>query len=125
MNSTIVARYMQTNTTIITTIITYNTTTVYPYFGPSTYSYSCAFHTDLASTLSQQLRQHALAGVRAALEAALDEELASYHHQLRTAAREAGRSPSACRRCGSYQRGVLTTYGLIPDLRVPKLRSGN
>ena len=84
-----------------------------------------SFHTDLASTLSQQLRQHALAGVRAALEAALDEELASYHHQLRTAAREAGRSPSACRRCGSYQRGVLTTYGLIPDLRVPKLRSGN
>jgi transposase-like protein len=84
-----------------------------------------SFHTDLADALTQQLRQHALAGVRAALEAALDEELACYHATLRAAAREAGRSPSAVRRSGSYQRQLLTSYGFIPDLRIPKLRSGN
>jgi len=84
-----------------------------------------SFHTDLADTLTQQLRQHALAGVKATLEAALIEELASYRDQLRTAARAAARTPSTFRCAGSYQRRVLTSYGLIPDLRVPKLRSGN
>jgi transposase-like protein len=84
-----------------------------------------SFHTDLAETLTQQLRQHALAGVRAALEAALVEELTSYHATLSAAASAAGGSPSAIRRAGSYPRRVLTSYGLIPDLRVPKLRSGN
>jgi transposase-like protein len=83
------------------------------------------FHTDLADALTQQLRHHALAGVRAALEAALDEELASYLPTLRASARTAGRSASAVRRSGSYQRQVLTSYGFIPDLRIPKLRSGN
>ena len=84
-----------------------------------------SFHTDLADALTQQLRQHALVGVRAALEAALSEELASYHASLRAVARTEGRSPSAVRRSGSYQRQVLTSYGFIPDLRIPKLRSGN
>jgi transposase-like protein len=84
-----------------------------------------SFQTDLADALTRQLRQHALAGVRAALEAALDEELACYQASLRAAAREAGRSPSAVRRSGSYQRQLLTSYGFIPDLRIPKLRSGN
>jgi putative transposase len=79
-----------------------------------------SFHTDLADTLTQQLRQHALAGVKAALEAALIEELANYRDQLHTTAR----TPSTFRCAGSYHRRVLTTYGLIPDLRVPKLRSG-
>ena len=50
-----------------------------------------SFHTDFADTLTQQLRQHALLGVRAALEAALREELASYRDQLRTTARASGR----------------------------------
>jgi transposase-like protein len=86
----------------------------------------CAsFHTDLADTLTQQLRQHALVGVQAALEAALREEVASYRDQLRTTARAASRTPSSFRCAGSYRRRVLTTYGLIPDLCVPKLRSGN
>ena len=84
-----------------------------------------SFHTDLVDTLSQQLRQHALVGVQATLEAALREELASYRDQLRTTRRAAGRTPSTFRCAGSYRRRVLTTYGLIPDLRVPKLRSGN
>src|SRR5215510_15635033 len=84
-----------------------------------------SFHTDLADSLTQQLRQHALVGVRAALEAALDEELAGYQATLRASARTAGHSPSAVRRSGSYQRQVLTSYGFIPDLRIPKLRSCN
>jgi transposase-like protein len=84
-----------------------------------------SFHTNLTDTLTQQLRQHALQGVRAALEAALSEELTSYHAVLRAAASAAGRSPSSVRRAGSHPRRVLTSYGLIPDLHVPKLRSGN
>jgi transposase-like protein len=84
-----------------------------------------SFHTNLTDTLTQQLRQHALAGVRAALEAALLEELSCYQATLTAAACAAGRSPSPLRRAGSYSRRVLTSYGLITDLRVPKLRSGN
>ena len=84
-----------------------------------------SFHTDLADALTQQLRQQALFGVQAALEAALREELASYRDHLRTTARAAGRTPSTFRCAGSYRRRVLTTYGLIPELCVPKLRSGN
>src|SRR6266496_4550329 len=87
--------------------------------------WSANFHTDLADALTQHLRQQALAGVRAALEAALVEELTSYRDTLRGAACAAGHSPSAVRRCGSYPRRVLTSYGFIPDLRVPKLRTGN
>src|SRR6266545_3772388 len=84
-----------------------------------------SFHTDLTDTLTQQLRRQALVGVQAALEAALREEVADYRDRLRTAARAAGRTPSPFRCAGQYHRRVLTTYGLIPDLRVPKLRSGN
>jgi|SRR5215216_653215 len=84
-----------------------------------------SFHTDLADTLTQQLRQHALAGVQTTLEAALREELASYRDQLRATARASGRTPSTFRCAGSYRRRVLTSYGLIPNLCVPKLRSGN
>src|SRR5689334_280765 len=83
------------------------------------------FHADLADTLTQQLRQHALQGVQATLEAALREEVAVYHDHLRASARAAARTPSPFRCAGSYHRRVLTSYGLIPDLRVPKLRSGN
>ena len=84
-----------------------------------------SFHTELTDTLTQQLRQQALLGVQAALEAALREEVADYRDRLRTAARAASRTPSPFRCAGQYHRRVLTTYGLIPDLRVPKLRSGN
>jgi putative transposase len=84
-----------------------------------------SFHTDLTDTLTQQLRQQALLGVQAALEAALREEVADYRDRLRTAARAAGRTPSPFRCAGQYHRRVLTTYGLIPDLGVPKLRSAN
>ena len=83
-----------------------------------------SFHTELADTLTQQLRQHALVGVQAALEAALREELTAYREHARTAA--IGSSPPPMlRRSGSSHRRVLTTFGLIPELHVPKLRSGN
>jgi len=83
------------------------------------------FHTNLADTLTQQLRVQALRGVQATLEAALREEVAAYRDHLRATARAAFRTPSRFRCAGSYHRRVLTSYGLIPDLRVPKLRSGN
>ena len=83
------------------------------------------FHTELTDTLTQQLRQQALLGVQAALEAALREEVADYRDRLRAIARAASRTPSPFRCAGQYHRRVLTTYGLIPNLGVPKLRSGN
>ena len=86
--------------------------------------WSESFHTILADTLVVQLRQHAVAGVRAALETALVEELLAY--------RQTGRQPtgelllaSAFHRAGTYTRRVVTSYGFIPDLRIPKLRGGN
>ena len=83
-----------------------------------------SFHTALADTLLVQLRQHALAGVRAALETALVEEVRAYQQTCRQST--AGVLPtSALHRAGTYTRRVLTSYGFIPDLRVPKLRSGN
>jgi len=86
--------------------------------------WSESFHTTLADTLVVHLRQHALAGVRAALETALQEELLAYQHKYRQTDQD--RLPSsAFQRAGTYTRRVLTSYGFIPDLRVPKLRSGN
>jgi len=81
--------------------------------------------TNFADTLTHQLRQHALQGVQAALEAALREELADYRAELRTQARAAARTASSFRCAGHYHRRVLTSYGLIEALEVPKLRSGN
>ena len=81
-------------------------------------------HTALADTLLVQLRQHALAGVRAALETALVEEVRAYQQTCRQST--AGVLPtSALHRAAPYTRRVLTSYGFIPDLPVPKLRSGN
>jgi len=79
-----------------------------------------SFQTDLADTLAAHLRRHALAGVQAALETALVEELevhrqsAGQHHHS-----------TSFQRSGTYTRRVLTSHGFIPDLHVPKLRGGN
>jgi transposase-like protein len=86
--------------------------------------WSESFHTALAETLAVQLRQHALVGVRAALETALLEEVRAYQQTSRQST--ADKLPtSAFHRAGTYTRRVLTSYGFIPDLPVPKLRSGN
>ena len=82
-----------------------------------------SFHTVLADTLVMQLRQHALIGVRAALETALVEELRAYQQTCRQSTARV--LPTSAHRAGTYARRVLTSYGFIPDLRVPKLRSGN
>ena len=73
-------------------------------------------HSQLGSSLNEQLRQHALAGVTAALEAALREEVLAYRAEHGT---------PEMRLSGSYTRQVLTSYGFIPALRQPKLRCGN
>src|SRR5690349_11816677 len=77
-----------------------------------------SFQTDLADTLAAHLRRHALAGVQAALEMALVEELKVHRQPYRQQY-----LPVALQRSGSYTRRVLTTHGFIPDLHVPKLRS--
>lgn len=82
------------------------------------------FHTALADTLLVQLRQHALVGVRAALATALIEEVRAYQQTCRQSS-TGGLPQSAFHRAGTYTRRVLTSYGFIPDLHVPKLRSTN
>jgi hypothetical protein len=77
--------------------------------------WAASVQTDLRDTLAAHLRHHALAGVQAALEAALVEEREAHRQQHTT----------VLQRSGSYTRRVLTSHGVIPDLHVPKLRSGN
>src|SRR5215211_715327 len=79
-----------------------------------------SFQTDLADTLAAHLRRHALAGVQAALETALVEELKTHQQRARAQHHDA-----SLQRSGTYTRRVLTSHGFIPDLHVPKLRGGN
>jgi len=79
-----------------------------------------SFQSDLADSLHTHLRRQALAGVQAALEAALLEELEAYRQQQRLS-----HSAGAFHRSGTYTRRLLTSHGFIPELHVPKLRSGN
>jgi transposase-like protein len=79
-----------------------------------------SFQTDLADTLAAHLRRQALAGVQAALEMALLEELEVHRQPYRQHV-----LPIALQRSGTYTRHVLTTHGFIPDLHVPKLRGDN
>ena len=79
-----------------------------------------SFHTNLTDTLAAHLRRSALAGVQAALEAALVEELELHRQRERLT-----HTGTAFHRSGTYTRRVLTSHGLIADLHVPKLRGGN
>ena len=79
-----------------------------------------SFQTDLSDTLAAHLRRYALAGVQAALETALVEELEMHRQQVRQA-----HTSVAFHRSGTYTRRVLTSHGFISDLHVPKLRAGN
>jgi transposase-like protein len=79
-----------------------------------------SFQTDLADTLAAHLRRYALAGVQAALETALVEELEVHRQPYRQQ-----HLPAQLQRSGTYTRRVLTTHGFIADLHVPKLRAGN
>lgn len=84
-----------------------------------------SFQNELDNALEATLRRSALVGVQAALEAALQEELTTALGFDRYIRLPSGRKPIQQHRSGFFQRQVLTTYGRIPDLRVPKLRSGN
>jgi transposase-like protein len=79
-----------------------------------------SFQTDLADTLAAHLRRYALAGVKAALEIALLEELELHRQPYRQQ-----HLPTHLQRSGTYTRRVLTTHGFIPDLHIPKLRALN
>ena len=82
------------------------------------------FQTALAETVTQQVRQHALAGVQAALETALVEELNAYRTHWDEQQPPCTCLPPALQRSGTYTLHVLTSYGCISALRVPKLRGG-
>ena len=84
-----------------------------------------SFQTELDNALDQQLRTLALGGVKAALEAALLEELLTAREAAIAQLADASRLPNHLYLSGSYSRRVHTLYGTLPDLRVPKLRAGN
>jgi transposase-like protein len=75
--------------------------------------------------LEQQLRESALVGIKATLEAALVEELNAELGFARYQRRSKGSKPPEQQRSGYFERKLLTSYGLIASLRVPKLRRGN
>ena len=81
-----------------------------------------SFQAELDTALEQHLRAQALVGVRAALEAALLEELLTARAAV--LARHAG-ALADYYRSGTFQRRVITRYGSIADLHVPKLRQRN
>lgn len=58
------------------------------------------------------------------METALVEELLAYRQTCLHTAAEVPLA-SAFHRAGTYTRRVLTSYGFIPDLRIPMLRGGN
>ncbi len=84
-----------------------------------------SFQYELDEALDTRLRQSALVGVKAALEAALVEELDGQLGFGRYVRLPTGKKPPEQQRSGFFPRQVDTSYGYIPDLRVPKLRRGN
>ena len=84
-----------------------------------------SFQYELDEALETSLREQALVGVKAALEAALSEELKAQLGFGRYGRYPMGKKPPEQQRSGFFKRAVDTSYGRIPDLRVPKLRHGN
>jgi len=84
-----------------------------------------SFQYELNQALETRLRESALVGVKAALEAALQEELAVHLGFGRYERQSSGKKPPEAQRSGFFKRGVETSYGQIPDLRIPKLRCSN
>lgn len=84
-----------------------------------------SFQYELDEALETRLRENALVGVKAGLEAALDEELEAQLGFGRYDRLPTGKKPQEQQRSGFFKREVETSYGHIPDLEVPKLRCGN
>lgn len=81
-----------------------------------------SFQSELNDSLKQSLRQAALGSVKSCLEEALRQEL-SEHLGFGRYERQPGGAKGS--RSGYFKRRVTTDHGEIPDLQVPKLRSGN
>ena len=76
------------------------------------------------NALCRPVQATVLATVQHGIEAAFAEALRAYLGLDRYAHVPWGRSPESTR-SGSYQRVLITQYGAIRDLHVPKLRRGN
>jgi putative transposase len=76
------------------------------------------------SELCQQVNDAVVATTQHVIEQALEAEVTAYlgaeRYEHLPWRREAEQT-----RSGFYRRGLITQYGVIPDLRVPKLRKGN
>jgi putative transposase len=79
---------------------------------------------NIQSDLCLKVQDTVVTTVQHVIEEALEEELSAYLGVARYAHLPWGRPPESTR-SGSYQRELLTQYGRIADLRVPKLRRGN
>ena len=79
---------------------------------------------NVKSDLCLQVQDTVIATVQHVIEEALAEELYAYLGLARYEHVPWGRPPESTR-SGSYQRELITQYGRIADLRVPKLRRGN
>ena len=79
---------------------------------------------NVKTNLCLTVQDTVIATVQHVIEAALEEELRAYLGLDRYEHLPWGRPPESTR-SGSYQRALLTQYGPIADLHVPKLRRGN
>ena len=79
---------------------------------------------NVKNDVCRKVQAAVIATVQHVIEAALDEELSAYLGVDRYEHVPWGRPPETTR-SGSYQRTLLTPYGAIADLHVPKLRRGN
>lgn len=79
---------------------------------------------NVKSDLCLQVQNTVIATVQHVIEEALAEELYAYLGLARYEHLPWGRPPESTR-SGSYQRELITQYGRIADLHVPKLRRGN
>src|SRR5215470_14725635 len=76
------------------------------------------------TALCQQVNDAVVATTQHVIEQALEAELTAYVGAERYERLPWGRE-AAQTRSGCYHRELMTQYGRIPDLRVPKLRKGN
>ena len=76
------------------------------------------------TALCQQVNDAVVATTQHVIEQALEAELTAYVGAERYEHLPWGRE-AAQTRSGCYHRELMTQYGRIPDLRVPKLRKGN
>ena len=79
---------------------------------------------NVQADLCQQVQDMVIATVQEAIEQALEEELTTAIGCERYVHLPWGRRPEQTR-SGTYCRELLTQYGCIPNLHVPKLRRGN